>query len=200
MAEAAAELCERVIVFQGHYRVVRYRVRIPRFDHLGRIEMAREVWERGHAVAVLPYDPARDAVVLIEQFRIGPYAEGDDPWLLEIVAGLIEEGEAIEAVAEREAMEEAGLALQALVPITRFYVSPGASTETIMVYAGRVDSGAAGGLFGLAEEGEDIKVHAVPWATAQAWLEAGRIRVAAPLIALQWLALHRVELRRRWAG
>ncbi len=199
MADPRVILGEHVTAFQGYFQISRYHVRYQRFAGGMGPSVSREVFERGHAVAVLPYDPVRDEVVLIEQFRIAPYVVGDEPWLIEIVAGIIEPGESLEEVARREAHEEAGLELLDLVPAMRFYISPGASTETGQLYLGRIDSGTVdGGLFGLAEEGEDIRVHVVPFRTALGWLDEGRINVATPIIALQWLALHRSRLRRQW--
>ncbi|HZD25669.1 MAG TPA: NUDIX domain-containing protein [Alphaproteobacteria bacterium] len=192
------ELLSRETVFQGHYRVDRYRLRHSQFAGGLGPEISREVFERGHAVAVLPYDPVRDEVVLLEQFRVAPYACGDEAWMLEIVAGLTEPGEALEDVARRETQEEAGLALQALKPVARYYTSPGAVTEHVTVYAGRVDAAGAGGIHGLDHEGEDIRVTVVPASEALEMLEAGRFRNSPALIAMQWFALNREALRREW--
>ncbi len=197
---AEVEIIDKSTAYQGHYRVDRYRLRHTRFAGGWGREIDREVLERGHAVAVLPYDPGADAVVLIEQFRIGAYLHGggDSPWLLEIVAGLFDADEGPEEVARREAAEEAGLELGELVPVAAFYTSPGAVTEHIEVYCARVDSRGAGGIHGLEEEGEDIRVLVMPFAEAMAALAAGRIRNSPALVALQWLALNREDLRARW--
>lgn len=197
--ERRVEVLERQVVYDGHYRIVRYRLRHARFAGGMSPVLEREVFERGHAVAVLPYDPARDAVVLVEQFRIGALEAPADPWLLEPVAGVIEPGETPEAVAHREAREEAGLTLAELVHVCEYFVSPGGSTERCRVFIGRADLAHAGGVHGLADEGEDIRVHVVPLDDALAGIAGGRIRVASTLVALQWLALNRATLRRRWA-
>jgi ADP-ribose pyrophosphatase len=151
-------------------------------------------------VAVLPFDPERSQVVLIEQFRIGGVGVIDDPWLFEPVAGIIEPGERAPEVARREAAEEAGLELLDLVPACTYFTSPGGSTETCQVFIGRVDAAGAGGIFGRADEGEDIKAHVVPLATALEWLGDGRIHAVTTVVALQWLALHRTALDERWNG
>jgi ADP-ribose pyrophosphatase len=162
--------------------------------------MVREVFERGHAAAVLPYDPVRDQVVLVEQFRIGALRAPEGPWLLEIVAGIIDPGETPEAVVRREAVEESGCVLQDVVPICEYHVSPGGTTERIALFCGQVDALHIGGIHGLAEEEEDIRVLVVPTDEAIALLHAGKILSAAPIIALQWLLLNRESLRRRWGA
>src|SRR5215468_4708489 len=169
------ELLERSEQYRGYFRIVRYRFRHELFGGGWSGEVRREVFERGHAVGVLPYDPAADSLVLIEQFRIGAYVAGMDPWLTEVVAGIIEDDEAPEEVARREAREEAGLEIQALIPMCRYVVSPGGTSESVRLYCGRVDSRGAGGVHGLAEEHEDIRVLVLPYAEAMAWLEDGRI-------------------------
>jgi ADP-ribose pyrophosphatase len=194
--DADVELHEKTTPYRGYFRVDRYRLRHRLFGGGWSVEVTREVFERGHAVAVLPYDPRRDGVVLIEQFRMGPYAVGEPPWLMEIVAGIIDQGEEPEDVARRELLEEAGLApVGPLVPIGRYFTSPGGSTETIRLYYAAVDSAAAGGIHGLTHEGEDIRAQVVDFATAMAWLDAGRFDSSPPIIALMWLQRHRDRLR-----
>jgi ADP-ribose pyrophosphatase len=193
------QVIERVAAYEGYFRIDRYRLRHRLFAGGWSGEMTREVFERGHAAAVLPYDPARDEVVLIEQFRIGAHAAGRGPWLTEIVAGIIEAGEDAEAVARREALEEAGCRIGELVEIARVLVSPGGTSQTTAIYCGRTESENIGGIHGLDDEHEDIRVRAVPFNAAWEMVRAGRIEESATLIALQWLALDRAELRARWA-
>jgi ADP-ribose pyrophosphatase len=197
--DSRVELLERRIAFDGHFKIVRYRLRHELFHGGMGKELVREVFERGHAVAVLPYDPARDQVVLVEQFRIGALEIPGDPWLLEPVAGIIDEGETPVEVARREAIEEAGLELQDLTPACTYFVSPGGTSETCQVLIGRIEAPPAGGVHGLADEGEDIRVHVVPLDEALKGIDDGRIRVASTIVALQWLGLHRAEVRGRWA-
>ena len=185
-------------VFQGYNRIDRVRLRHRLFTGQMGAEIVREVVDRGHAVAVLPYDAKRDEVVLIEQFRIGPYARKDNPWQLEIVAGIIEPGEGAIDVAHRETKEEAGLQILELAHVCDCYTSPGVMTEHIAVYCGRVDAFGAGGIHGVAEEGEDIRVVVLNFEDAMVELTAGRIKASPAVIALLWLALHREELRRQW--
>ncbi len=192
------EVLEKRTVFQGYYRVDAYRLRHALYQGGMGAEISREVLERGHAILVLPYDPVRDEVVLIEQFRIGPFARGDHPWCLEVVAGIIEDGEALEAVVRREAREEAGIELSDITHAMDCYTSPGAISEQISVYCARTDASLAGGVHGVEAEGEDIKVIVLPFAEVMAALAEGRINSAPVIVAIQWLALHRSEIRRRW--
>ncbi len=184
--------------YKGFFEIVSYRFRHRLFAGGWSGEVEREVFERGHAVAVLPYDPDADNVVLLEQFRIGAYVAGLPSWQTEIVAGIIEDGEAEHDVAGREAMEEAGAAIGELIPIHRYLVSPGGASESVSLYCGRVDSRGLGGVHGLPEEHEDIRVEVVNADSAIGMLNEGRISNAVTIIALQWLALNRERLRRTW--
>lgn len=192
------EILERESCFKGFYKLDRLSLRHRQFSgEMGPV-LSRELFVRHNAVCVLPYDPQRDRVVLIEQFRVGAMHKSDNPWLLELVAGLIDTDEEPEEVAHREAQEEAGLQLQTLWPITRYFPSPGGSDELVSLYLGRCDSDGVGGVHGLPEEGEDIRVHVCMLEEALQAVRDGRINNAASIIALQWLALNRDEVRARW--
>ncbi len=192
------EILERHPAWQGFFRLDVVRLRHRLFDGGWSREMQRELFVRGPAVVLLPYDPVRDQVVLIEQFRVGALDMPYSPWLLELVAGIVEEGEAPEAVARREADEEAGLDVAEVEFVCRYQVSPGGNTEEVLIYCGRVDAARAGGIHGLASEHEDIRVHVLDWTDAREAIDSGQVRNAAGIIALQWLALHREALRGRW--
>jgi ADP-ribose pyrophosphatase len=192
------QILEKTLRYKGFFEIVHYRFRHRLFAGGWSGEIQREVFERGHAAAVLPYDPAADAVVLIEQFRIGALVAGLEPWQIEIVAGIIEDGELPEDVARRESQEEAGVTIGTLLPIYRYMVSPGGASESVQVYCGRVDSKGLGGIHGLPEENEDIRVEVHSFAAAVAAMDAGRITNAVTIIALQWLALNRGRLRETW--
>ena len=198
MDQRNVDVVEQMLAFDGYFKISRYRLRYSQFAGGMGPEITREVFERGQAVAVLPYDPITDQVVLIEQFRPGALGVEEDPWLIETIAGIIEPGEEPETVARRESQEEAGLELQNLWPIARYFASPGGSTETVSLFLARITTVGAGGLFGLASEGEDIKVHVLAYKDAMTWLEQGTIKVATTIVALQWLALHRERLREEW--
>ncbi len=195
----SVKIIEKKTVFQGYFRIDRYRLQHRTFDGGWSGEMVREIFERGHAAAVVLYDPDHDTVALIEQFRVGALAAGwENPWLLEIVAGIIEDGEAAEEVARREAEEEAGCKITELWPIVKMLATPGGSSESLMLYCARVDTTGMGGIHGLAEEHEDIRVVILPFSEVQKKLEEGAIQNATALVGLQWLALNRTTVRSHW--
>jgi len=192
------DIVRRTTPYRGYFRIEKYRLRHRRFDDAWSGAMDREVFIRPPAAAVLPYDPARDAVVLIEQFRIGAYAAGVEPWLIEVVAGIIEPGETPEGVVRREAVEEAGCEVLALEPIGRVLPSPGGDSELLHLFCGKTDSAGVGGLHGLDHEHEDIRAFVLPFDEALARVTQAGVTNANALIALQWLALNRDRLRDAW--
>lgn len=161
--------------------------------------ITRELFHRGNCVAVLLYDPTRDEVVIIEQFRIGALQMPDKAWLLEIVAGAIEKGETAEEVAYRESVEEANCNIEQLIKINDFFTSPGGTSELLTLYCGKVDSSNVGGIHGLDHEDEDIAVTAIKFNDVYQRLLAGDILSAIPIIAIQWLYINRDWLRKEWA-
>ena len=160
----------------------------------------RERVEPLEAASVLLYDPQRDEVVLIEQFRIGALESPKHAWLLEIIGGHIGEGETPEDVACRESVEEAGCEILDLLPICEFLVTPGTSGERIYLFCGRVDATNAGGIYGIDDEGEDIRVEVLKADEAIGEIYNGRINSTTGIMALQWLALHRDQVRDKWLG
>jgi ADP-ribose pyrophosphatase len=198
--ERKVEIIDRELGYQGFFRLE--RVRLRHSLHRGGMSqvLVRETIEKGNVAAVLPYDPLTDTVVMIEQFRVGAIGDQRGAWLLEIVAGLMEPGEQPEEVARREAMEEAGLAVRRIESIARFFATPSKSSELTHLFCGEVDASGAGGVHGLAHEGEDIRVIPMPAEQAFALLEIGRIDSAWPMIGLMWLQTHRERLRRAWTG
>ena len=197
--QAQVQVSERTTPYRGYMRLDVYRLRHHDFNGGWSIDLSREVLERGNAVAVLPYDPDRDEVVLIEQFRIGAYtAPETSPWQIECVAGMIETHHLAEETAHRETEEETGLNLYELVPVHRYLSSPGCTSETIQMYCGRVDAAGGGGRSGVAHEGEYIRVFTVSAEEAFAMLDSGRIENGMTIIALQWLKLNRQRLLDAW--
>lgn len=198
MTRDDAEILDLETVWKGFFRIDRLRLRHRLFAGGWGQPITREVFERGHAAALLPYDPVRDEVVLIEQFRAAALTAGAEPWLVEIVAGIIEDGETAEDVVRRETVEEANCEVTEVVPIMDVFTTPGGSSERIAIFVGRVDSQGVGGIHGIADEGEDIRVFTESLDAALERLANGGIVNIIAVAALQWLALNREELRRKW--
>ncbi|WP_110875467.1 ADP-ribose diphosphatase [Enterobacter hormaechei] len=197
-AKNDVEIIARETLYSGFFSMELYRFRHRLFNGEMSGEIKREIFERGHAAVLLPYDPVRDEVVLVEQVRIAAYDTSETPWLLEMVAGMIEEGESVEDVARREALEEAGLVVGRTKPVLSYLASPGGTTERSSIMVGEVDATTAEGIHGLADENEDIRVHVVSRELGYQWVEEGKIDNAASVIALQWLQLHYQTLRHEW--
>jgi len=194
----AVEIVQREQCFKGFYKLDRVHLKHELFAGGMSREISRELFVRHDAVCVLPYDPIRDEVVLLEQFRVGAMDKAGNPWLVEMVAGLIDRDEQPEEIAHREAEEEAGLKLAALWPMTKYFPSPGGSDEYVHLYLGRCESRGAGGIHGLDEEAEDIRVRVWSFNDALQAVKDGKIINGATIIAIQWLALNREEVRGLW--
>ncbi len=189
------KILKKDTVYNGFFRMEKYQLQHTLFAGGWSGEITRELFVRGNCVAVVLYDVQRDAVILIEQFRVGAIDKPiNTPWLIEIVAGIMEDGETAEDVARRESLEEAGCEILELIRINSFYLSPGGSSEKITLFCGLINSENVGGLHGVADEHEDILVRAVPFAEAYEMVARNEIDSAIPILALQWLALHRHEL------
>ena len=196
--DARVQVLERAAAHDGFFRLEIVTLRHRLHEGGWTPALKRELLERGRTAAVLPYDPVRDTVVLVEQFRIGAHAAGLEPWLLEAVAGTMEAGEAPEDVVRREAREEADCRITDLYPIGTFLLSPGACSEACAMFLGRTDSRGLGGVHGLAAEGEDIRVVVLPAADAIARVRDGALVSAYGAIPLLWLAANRDAVRARW--
>ena len=192
------ELLSNARVFDGFFKMKRYRLRHTSFHGGWCEEIVRERIEQLAAVSVLLYDPDLDRLVLIEQFRIGLMDSHEPPWTIETVSGFCDtEHESAEEVARREVIEETGCELKALTHIGAFYVSPGMSVEQINLYCGWVDATNAGGIHGLAEEGEEMRVVTLSRRDALGQL-FGRLNTTSVIMTLQWLEAHRDELVAQW--
>jgi len=185
------EILDNDLSYNGFFKIKKLSLRHRLFTGGWSPPLTRELADRGHAVGVLLHDPERDAVVLLEQFRVGAMDDEQGPWMLEMVAGMVKEGESAREVGLRESFEEAGRQPRSLTPIGRCYLSPGGCTERIELFCGEIDStGMDGRIHGVAEEGEDILVRVLRTEEAFAELDEGRIINAATIIALQWLRLN----------
>jgi len=188
----------REVAYNGFFRLEKYQLQHTLFQGGWSEEITRELFMRGNCVAVLLYDPKRDEVVLIEQFRAGAILNPDKAWLLEIVAGAIEEGETAEEVAFRESVEEAGCEIKDLSLISEFYTTPGGASERISLFLGIVDTTGIGGIHGLDHEDEDILVTTEKFDAVFQMVEDGRIESGIPIIAIQWLYINRDKVRKKW--
>jgi ADP-ribose pyrophosphatase len=199
MDKSDVEILARTQSYRGFLRVDEYKLRHRLFAGGWSPVLSREVMERGNAVAAALYDPARDKVVLIEQFRIGAYTAGQPPWMVEGVAGMLAKDADPIAVLRHEIAEETGLEATAIERIGRAMASPGGTSECVEMYAAKVDASKAAGFHGLAHEGEDIRVFAEDFATAFAsFFDGSRLGSGFTIMCLQWLALNRERLRTQW--
>lgn len=192
------EITQREVLYQGIFRLARYHLRQRQFNGEWSEKYTREVFERQSATAILPYDPLLDRVVLIEQFRVGALANPPSPWLLEVVAGICNEGDDPENMAKREATEEAGCEILDIYPVCRFFSSPGGCNELVHLYCGRVDASSIGGVHGNAYENEDIRAFSLPVEEAYQLIQEGKIITPPAIITLQWLLLNREWLKQLW--
>jgi len=198
---SAAESLGVARPYMEFFAVEDHLVRHRKFDGSMTPVLKRSVFFTGDAVTILPYDPALDRVLLIEQWRAGPWARGDRrPWCLEVVAGRVDPGESPEATAIREAREEASVDVSDLQRISAFYPTPGIAAEKITAFVGRADLSGAGGVHGLDSEDEDIRVLTPTFQEAMAMLAAEEVDNAPAIISLMWLASQREALRARWGG
>ncbi|GAA0854192.1 ADP-ribose diphosphatase [Aliiglaciecola litoralis] len=186
-------------LYDGFFKLVGYEFTHRLFEGGWSAPVKREILERGHAVAVLLYDPKLQEFVFIEQCRIGAMPTSESPWLIEVVAGMIEEGEEIEEVCRREAQEESGVEIQRLHRALSYLSSPGGTTERIHIYIGEIDATQAQGVHGLDYESEDILVRRVAKSEALEWLNSGKIDNAAALIALQWFLINEAQVVEMWS-
>lgn len=195
------EILNEETLYSGFFKLKRIQFRHKLFAGGMSGVVTRELLVKGAASAVIAYDPLRDEVVLVEQVRIGAYDPKLDssPWLLELIAGMVEEGETPENVALRESEEEAGVQVENLQHALSVWDSPGGVLERIHLFVGKVDSSKATGLHGLADEHEDIRVRVVGRETAYQWLQQGKIDNSIAVMGLQWLQLNYARLRSEWS-
>lgn len=189
-SQADVKISDQKTCYSGFFTLHRLTLEHRLFEGGWSKPMQREVFQGRQVAALLPYDPVRDEVVLIQEFRVGALAQ-DNPWLLEIVAGIIEPGETVEDMIMREAFEEAGIVPTELLKLYEYWVSPGGSSEKLTLFCGRVDASNAGGVYGLDHEHEDIRAITMPADVAIGAIATGEINNAASIIALQWLAANK---------
>ena len=188
------------VVYKGFFSVEEHDLSYQKFNNERSDIVTRSALISSEAVIVLPYDPVNDRILLIEQFRVGPYIKGDEnPWVLEPIAGLIDAGETPESAGLREALEEAHLEIKRLELVARSYPSPGISTEFFHQYIGIVELLDSSDLIaGLSSENEDIRSHIFEYEQFFEMIESGKVKVG-PLILLGlWLSKNRNRLRKKY--
>ena len=191
-------------VWNGRFALQRIKFRQRRFDGAMSGLRTWELWRRGTAAALLPYDPVADAVVLIEQFRLPALAAGVEPVMVEVPAGLCDPGEDPATTLVREAEEEIGLVPRRLLPIGDFLLSPGGCDERVFLHVGEIsvppaDADGIVGTSGLAAEQEDIRIRVWPAERAIAQALEGKFANVVTSVALLWLAARRDHLRHIWS-
>lgn len=178
------------LLSDNYLQVARHLLRHKKFNGDWSQLFERELVHRGSAVAVILYDPVRDKVVLVEQFRLGALSDERSPWLMELVAGVIDAGEEEVDVAVRETKEETGITITAPKEVYRYYTSPGVCSEQVIMYYAECDSQEAVKTAGLEYENEDIKVHVLPREDVLQHLHAGQFKNVNTIAGLQWLQFH----------
>ena len=200
MTEEDVKIKHKTLVYDGFCHLERYEMQHRLFSGEWTPVYTRELMIKPSVAAALPYDPRCDKVVLIEQFRVGALGKNPTPWLIEIVAGIMDRASAenYEELIRREMLEEAGLDIETLLPICDYLVTPGCSTEKVKLFCAKVDSTKAPKFCGLVSEHEDIKIHVVTTQEAFAAVRSGQINNAATIIALQWLELNLKDVNQKW--
>ncbi|MXN88330.1 ADP-ribose diphosphatase [Pasteurella canis] len=194
------EILKEETLYKGFFELKRVQFKHKLFAGGDSGVVTRELLVKGAASAVIAYDPQQDSVILVEQVRIGAYQpnSSQSPWLLELIAGMVEKGEQPEEVALRESKEEAGVEISNLQHCLSVWDSPGGVVERIHLFVGEVDSSQARGIHGLAEENEDIRVHVVSREKAYQWVNEGKIDNGIAVLGLQWLQLNYQRLQHQW--
>lgn len=188
------------VIWQGYFRMLKYQFTHALFGGGTSDVVERELFERDTAVAVIPYDPVRDQIVMVEQIRVGAFEHDVNPWMVELVAGMIEEGEEADEVAKRELREETGLECQRLEKLFSYLVSPGGNSERIDLYIAQVDASKAAAIAGLESESEDIRTLVMDVNCALEQLNQAKFQNGVTIVGLQWLALNHQKMKDKWAS
>jgi ADP-ribose pyrophosphatase len=192
------QIIEHQSVYKGFFELAKIRLRHRQYNGTWSREFQRELLVKPEAAAAVVYDPVLDLIGLVEQFRIGALTSSYGPWTLEGVAGMVEEGESPADMMLRELSEEAGIEAKVLLPITGFYPTPGGTDEYTHLFCALCDLSAAGGVFGVEGENEDILFRVYPAGQIFDAMLQNRTNNAATLIGLLWLQGQRSHLRHRW--
>jgi nudix-type nucleoside diphosphatase (YffH/AdpP family) len=184
------QLVGQKTVYQGWGRFLLLTVRLA-----NGAEVQRQLEDHGTASTVLPYDPDRRMALIARLPRAGPLFVGEDPYIMETAAGMIDPGETPEACVRREAMEELGVRLTTLEPLGRAFTAPGVSSEAVSLFLApyaAADRVAQGG--GVEGENEQIEVLELPLAELARQSDAGELRDLKTLALIMALRVRRPEL------
>jgi len=193
------QIHQKKLGYDGCFKVTKYELSHEKYNGETTSKLHRELVERNDAVAMVAYDPITDEIILVEQFRMGAISE-EQPWLIEIIAGLIEQGESPEQVTIRESQEEIGCTPSELIKIAGFYTSPGGNSEWVHLYIGKISVAELSQTGGLEEEGEDIRITVVPASDVPYMLSTGEVRSGIAIVGLQWFVMNRENIRQQWLG
>ena len=184
------EIINKKNIHNGFFKMNEYILKYKKYDGSWSKEVKREIFGGAMVSAVLPYDPVKREIVLIQQFRAGTIAKEFNNYLYEIVAGIIESGETAEDTAKRECLEETGCKIKKITPIQGYFPAPGSSESFYHLFLGEIDTFEGERVMGLESENEDILVRSYKLSDVKEMMEKGEILNGLTLIALQWFFLN----------
>lgn len=199
MSQTSVKVISRKTIFEGFHDleecVLQYTL-----DDAGTwsSHVHREVFHTGDVVSIIMYNPEKNQLLLTEQFRVGVWTSGNDPWMLEFPGGIVDEGEDAQTAARREALEESGCVISKIEPAMIFYPTPASVNETVHLFVAQFSEATDGSVHGQIDEGEHIRIRLIDLPDALALLETGKIRHGMTIIALQWLTLNHRTLKQKW--
>ena len=177
-------------LYDGFFKMSEIVLKYKKYDGTWTNSISRELFGGVQVSAVLPYDPLKKEIILIQQFRPGTISKNLDNYLIEIVAGIIDEGENPEDAAKRECFEETGCVIKKLIPIQGYFPAPGSSESFYHLFLGETETFSGTRIMGLENENEDIKVQSFKSSKVREIMQKGKILNGLTLIALQWFFLN----------
>ena len=177
-------------LYDGFFKMSEIVLKYKKYDGTWTNSISRELFGGAQVSAVLPYDPLKKEIILIQQFRPGTISKNLDNYLIEIVAGIIDEGENPEDAAKRECFEETGCVIKKLIPIQGYFPAPGSSESFYHLFLGETETFSGTRIMGLENENEDIKVQSFKSSKVREIMQKGKILNGLTLIALQWFFLN----------
>ena len=180
-------------LYDGFFKMNEISLKYKKYDGSWSNEIKRELFGGAQVSAVLPYDPIKKKIVLIQQFRPGTISKNTNNYLNEIVAGIIDAGESPEIAAKRECLEETGYKIKKLTPIQGYFPAPGSSESFYHLFLGEVDSKNGKKIMGLDNENEDILVESFKINQVKKMMQEGKFINGLTLIAIQWFFLNIIK-------